>query len=125
MEKVINSISTDGSTYSYYGSITIKNGKIVKIFHELGREGGDVWYPGFNENGSKKQCMKSIGRDWPKLYNAVRKMCPKENLPSLNKIRSADLKTELKSKTKELIQAESRVKLLNKEVKRLQKKLRH
>ena len=66
---------------SFYCSATVVDGKIVSLYSETGREGGELWTPSFTTNGTLRQCLTSLGRDYGmKFYGAVCKAAYKDNL---------------------------------------------
>ena len=88
--KSISSVDTDPKSSTrgmYYGWVYIKNGRIDSIHDETGRDGGELWSRkrGSN-NGSLKEVMASIGRNWPNLYSKVRRLCPKDKLPPITTV---------------------------------------
>jgi len=88
--KSISSVDTDpkrSTSGMYYGRVDIKNGRIDAIHDETGRDGGELWSRERGSlNGSLKQVMASIGRNWPNLYKKVRQLCPKDKLPPITTV---------------------------------------
>lgn len=109
MKYVSSKTDPKKSHYDYYGWVETKGGRIVEIGHELGREGGVLWSPKFNNNGNKKSCMASIGRTWPNLYTKVRNACPKEGLPTISVV-------QRKAKQRQMEILEERVRRQQKEL---------
>lgn len=122
--KTLSSTKTDGSSYSYYAWVNYENGRIKEIHEDLGREGGLLWSAKFNANGRLLDCMKDIAENWPKLYSAVRKACPKENLPTLSTIQEENLQRDLDRLQKKIAYEEKRLRELKKERLKLWKKKR-
>ena len=97
--KSISSVDTDpknSTSMMYYGWVKIKNGRIDSIHDETGRDGGELWSRKRGSlNGSVKQVMAGIGRNWPNLYKKVRRLCPKDNLPPITTVQRKATKRAL------------------------------
>jgi hypothetical protein len=81
---------------SYFASAKIIDGKIVSLYTEYGREGGEVWAPDHEHNGTLRECMSRICEDFgEKTYGAIAKAAYRENLLSLGAVKKNILRREI------------------------------
>jgi len=119
----ISSIDTDkNSNNNYYAWVKIKDGYILEVYEETGREGGTIWsnkYP--KQNGGLKECLRSQARDWPNFYAKVVSKAYKEKLPSLRIVQQEHKKYDIDLLDQEM---DNLTKQLNKKKKEKMKVLR-
>lgn len=53
---------------SYFCSADIVDGKIVSLYEETGREGGGLWSQKFGSNGSLRECLDTLAKDFGDLF---------------------------------------------------------
>ncbi len=80
----LNSKDTDNSPWNHCGWAVVENGHVIELGEELGREGGIFW-----RNTTKtplKESIRTIAREWPRLYELILLHARRENLESLELI---------------------------------------
>ena len=119
----ISSMDTDkNSNGSYYAWVKIKDGYILEVYEETGRDGGEIWsnkYP--KQNGGLKECLKSQARNWPNFYTKVVSKAYKEKLDSLRIVQQEHKKHDIKCLDRDM---DLLTKQLNKKKKEKMKVLR-
>ena len=119
----ISSMDTDkNSNGSYYAWAKIKDGYILEVYEETGRDGGSIWsnkYP--KQNGGLKECLKSQARNWPNFYTKVVSKAYKEKLDSLRIVQQKHKKYDIDRLD---IEMDNLTKQLNKKKKEKKKVLR-
>ncbi len=66
---------------SHYCWATVENGKIISLYSEYGREGGEIWSPKSEWNGTLEHCLTRLSEDFGiKFYEAVYKAACKDKL---------------------------------------------
>ena len=90
---------------SYSCSAEVKEGKVLFLYMETGREGGQIWmakYPN-GANGNLQECLTSLGNRYGWLfYDAVIRAADKESLISTVGAKSMVKKRKIKAAEKEV-----------------------
>jgi len=82
---------------SYFCSATIIDGHITSLYSEYGREGGEIWSPNHNANGTLQHCLTGLGRDFGmKFYSAVYKAAHNSKLLPATQAKSKIKQKEIK-----------------------------
>ena len=75
----------DKTTSGHYCSASIEKGKVLSLYVEYGREGGELWSLTNDANGSLQTNLNSLARDWPNFYKTVCKKAYRESIWSNKK----------------------------------------
>lgn len=88
---------SSGTIYTY---VEIKNGKIIRIGDERGRDGGWYWDRNWDFKTLQTE-MSDLAKEWPKFYEDVRKRVDDKLLP-LSVVKRNHLKKEIRRAEKDV-----------------------
>jgi len=91
---------------NYYCSAITIDGKVVSLYSEYGREGGEIWAPSNSCNGDLQRCLIRLGEDFGmKFYDAVHKAAYMDKLLSTNQARLKIKQRDIKFAKEKVIKA--------------------
>ena len=89
---------------SYFASAKIEDGMIKSLYTEHVREGGVIWAPDHQSNGTLRECMSRICDDFgEKFYKAIVEAAYRENLLTVGAVKKKIVRRKIRAAEEEVV----------------------